>query len=127
MGFHFSNYGTDEQEEEQEEEVPEKKSTVQTPREVTAVVSEDVVMAALKKYWPKEYEEFNHEVAKRIDEIRYQVADFKAEMREMLKVKDETLVDVWNEVWPSLQKMWKRGVFRQRLEKINQLIIDKIS
>jgi len=128
MGFDFSNYGSmDEPEVDKEEnDITEKKPKERKPKP-QPVVDEKILLDVLNKYWPEQFVQFKEEMLAKWKEEARRYEAFKKDVRAMLEVRDETLIDVWDEVWPSLQKMWKSGVFRGRLEKINRLIHDKIS
>ena len=69
----------------------------------------------------------SHRFMKEIEKMKDELKTFRKEVMDMIRVKDETILDVWNEILPVLNKMWPKGIFHGRIERLNRMLIDKIS
>jgi len=112
MGFDFSKYG---QQEDNEEKSPKKKLVDRVKPDTGTVTGKGSVEGYQEK-WKLEF-----------SKLRHDMETFKEKITDLFKVEGETVLNIWNEIYPVLKKMWKRGVFRGRIDKFNHMILDKIS
>jgi len=51
-----------------------------------------------------------------------EVKNVKDEMLRGLQIREEKLLEIWDEIFPVFQRMWKLGSFNKRIAKFNTML-----